>query len=276
MAASLTKNELVASKRRVDLIVMNDGGLTLANRGTDFIALGIVFVCGVTSPHYAVAAGTVTNKRRPLVVADDVFTATHGTETFTAVAHGLETGDGPFRVVNSGGALPTGISAGTDYWIIYVDADNFMLATSLADAYAGTEVTISDNGTGTHTIQDTASTARGLDGYFTYEATQAETDFDGSEFSVIIEGTNYERANSGGTYTSVNISSGVTDLWGYAIEGAHTAEDVMRLLAGVLAGKATGFNTGTIAFKSLDGSKTRVTVTTDSTGRLTSTIGDLT
>lgn len=95
-----------------------------------------------------------------LVVADDDFTATHGTETFTANSHGLETGDGPIRLTNAGGALPAGVSAGTDYWVIKVDANDFKLATSLENALEGTNLSITGNGTGTHTLSDTASTKR--------------------------------------------------------------------------------------------------------------------
>ncbi len=95
-----------------------------------------------------------------LVNPDDVFTAEADTEVFTAVAHGLLTGDGPFQVSNGGGALPTGLTAATDYWVIRIDADTFYLATSLANALAGTNLSISDDGTGTQTIADTASTKR--------------------------------------------------------------------------------------------------------------------
>lgn len=95
-----------------------------------------------------------------LVNADDTFTATHATETFTAASHGLRTGDGPFRVSNSGGALPTGLAADTDYWIIRVDANDFKLAETRALAFAGTPVAISANGTGTHTLSDTSTTTR--------------------------------------------------------------------------------------------------------------------
>lgn len=96
----------------------------------------------------------------PLVVADDDFTATHGTEVFTAASHGLQTGDGPVRLTNSGGALPAGLSTGTDYWIIKIDANTFYLAASLEDALENTKVTITDNGTGTHTLSDVATTSR--------------------------------------------------------------------------------------------------------------------
>lgn len=91
-------------------------------------------------------------RQLPLTNADDTFTASGA--TLTATAHGLLTGDGPFRLTNSGGALPAGLSTGTDYWIIYLGANTFSVATSLANAIAGTAVTTTDAGTGTHTIAD--------------------------------------------------------------------------------------------------------------------------
>lgn len=80
------------------------------------------------------------------------FTADNTTEELTVTGHGLVTGDGIGRLTNSGGALPAGLATATDYWIIKVDADKFKLATSRANAFAGTAVTLTDDGTGTHTI----------------------------------------------------------------------------------------------------------------------------
>lgn len=76
------------------------------------------------------------------------------TDIVTAVAHGLVTGDGPFRVTNSGGALPTGLAALTDYWIVRLTDDTFKLATSYANAVAATPVVvdITATGSGTHTL----------------------------------------------------------------------------------------------------------------------------
>lgn len=63
--------------------------------------------------------------------------------------HGMETGDGPVRVVTSG-VLPTGLAAATDYWVIAIDDDHVALASSLANALAGTEVNITGIGSGDH------------------------------------------------------------------------------------------------------------------------------
>lgn len=68
-------------------------------------------------------------------------------------AHGYTTGL-VGQVTNSGGALPTGISAVTDYYIVVIDANTVKLATSYANALAGTTITCS-GGSGTNTFTPT-------------------------------------------------------------------------------------------------------------------------
>jgi hypothetical protein len=89
------------------------------------VEAGHAYVVNVVGEGVTTTAATATAG-----AANIVFTAANGTEIFTSVAHGLITGDGPVRVVNAGGALPTGLAADTDYWIIKIDADTFYLATS--------------------------------------------------------------------------------------------------------------------------------------------------
>lgn len=84
-------------------------------------------------------------------------------ETFTVDAanndiqisggHTFVTGDGPFRLTTTT-TLPSGLSTGTDYWAVFQpdNAADFNLATSKANALDNSVVTISDAGTGTHTI----------------------------------------------------------------------------------------------------------------------------
>lgn len=94
-----------------------------------------------------------------LVFTGHTFTAANATEIFTIAAHGFVTGDGPFQASTSS-ALPTGLLVSTDYWPIVIDANTFYLATSLANALAGTNLLITTNGTGTQTLTGTASTVR--------------------------------------------------------------------------------------------------------------------
>lgn len=98
-------------------------------------------------------------ERSPLVLADDDVESISG-DTLTLTAHLYLTGDGPFQLTTTG-TLPLGLSLLTDYWIIKrPGANEIRLATSLANANAGTQVTLSSAGTGTITISDTADTLR--------------------------------------------------------------------------------------------------------------------
>jgi hypothetical protein len=74
--------------------------------------------------------------------------ASPGIVTWTA--HGLATGSA-VEFTNSGGGLPTGITSGTTYYVIFIDANTFNLASSSANAYAGTQINFTGSSTGTHT-----------------------------------------------------------------------------------------------------------------------------
>lgn len=74
--------------------------------------------------------------------------------TITIAAHGYATGL-KAALTTSAADLPAGLSA-TDYWVIKVDADTIKLATSAANALAGTAVNITDSGAGTHTLTPAA------------------------------------------------------------------------------------------------------------------------
>lgn len=90
--------------------------------------------------------------------------------TVTETDHGLYTGE--IVTLTTSGTLPTGLSTGTNYYIISVDEDTFKFATSLDNALAGTAVDITAaSGGGTHTV--TASSA--LDGIFEVTRTGANT-----------------------------------------------------------------------------------------------------
>jgi len=52
----------------------------------------------------------------------------------------------------SSGTLPAGLTANVTYFLIYVSATTFKVATTIANANAGTAINITDAGTGTHTI----------------------------------------------------------------------------------------------------------------------------
>ena len=91
---------------------------------------------------------------RPLVTFGDlgfIFTPADvdaSADTITCEDHRFSTGDGPLRVYTTG-TLPAGLAATTNYWAIYVDDNTVKLALSEANALAGTDVDVTDTGTGT-------------------------------------------------------------------------------------------------------------------------------
>lgn len=79
---------------------------------------------------------------------------TAGSDTIVEAAHGMATGDGPYRLSNTGGALPAGLAVDTNYWIIAPTDGTFKLASTKANALALTAVDITAAaGAGTHTLR---------------------------------------------------------------------------------------------------------------------------
>lgn len=83
---------------------------------------------------------------------EEIFTADAGTDVLTVPSNfSLYTG-AVVQASNSGGALPGGLAAATNYYVIRLGATTLKLATSLANAHAGTAIDITSAGTGTHTL----------------------------------------------------------------------------------------------------------------------------
>ncbi|MBY0395015.1 MAG: tail fiber protein [Thermoleophilia bacterium] len=93
----------------------------------------------------------------PVVGTATVTLASPG--VFTRTAHGLFTGQQVYLTTT--GALPTGLAQNTNYWAIRVTADTFRLATSLANALAGTAINTSGSQSGTHTVRRTFGVGNG-------------------------------------------------------------------------------------------------------------------
>lgn len=85
----------------------------------------------------------------------DTFTANAGTDVCTWTS----TANKPYNILTgtrvrltTTTTLPAGLSTATDYYVIKVSDTTFKLATSYANAVAGTAIDITDAGTGTHTV----------------------------------------------------------------------------------------------------------------------------
>jgi len=70
---------------------------------------------------------------------------------FTLSAHGMVSGDVIYLTTT--GALPTGLSANTLYWVTVINSSTFNVSTTFANYSAGTKVTTTGTQSGTHTAR---------------------------------------------------------------------------------------------------------------------------
>ncbi len=83
---------------------------------------------------------------------DSTFTAVAASDVCTAVSNAILTDTGTQVKLTTTDTLPAGLSTSTKYFMVYQSATTFKLATSLANAQAGTIIDITGTGTGTHTV----------------------------------------------------------------------------------------------------------------------------
>ena len=113
--------------------------------------VGSVFP-GEFETNILVSDANICDERVALATDTTTFTAdaTLDAITLPAGVRRPQIGDGVR--VSSDGALPTGLSAGTTYYVITASNETIKLASSAANALIGTAINITDAGTGTHTL----------------------------------------------------------------------------------------------------------------------------
>ena len=84
-------------------------------------------------------------------------------ETITYAAHGLSTGN-KIRYLNGGGASITGLTTGTDYFVIKITNDTFKLATTAPNASSGNAINLTTTGNNSQYFRVTSI----LDNQFRY------------------------------------------------------------------------------------------------------------
>jgi hypothetical protein len=84
-----------------------------------------------------------------------------------------------------------------------------------------------------------------------------------SDVAAAVWGQAAAQYNLAGTMgAKLNAAGAASDPWSVTLEGSYTAADLLRIASAVLAGDASGTNQpGTTVFRSLDGTKDRVTAT---------------
>lgn len=112
-----------------------------------------VGVQGTTNGGYA-ASGNIGEAYRvdtPLFTSSTVTLTIASPCVVTYTNHGLVTGQGVYFTTT--GALPTGLSANTNYYVNVINANTFSLATTAANANAGTLITTTGTQSGAHTCK---------------------------------------------------------------------------------------------------------------------------
>lgn len=163
LSPNTTKGDLEAHNgtNNVRLAVGADGTVLTADAAS---AAGLKWTAPLTNPMSSVGdvivGGTsgATTRLPTSLLGDVAAEAASATVTMTIAtpavvtlsAHGLVTGDKVYLTTT--GALPTGLTASTTYYVIWVSSSTFNLATSYANAVAGTKIATSGSQSGTHTL----------------------------------------------------------------------------------------------------------------------------
>lgn len=131
--------------------VTSSGILIFHIKGTASFPLAIATadLAGQTQGSVVVASKRFESRTAQAINASsETFTADAGTDRLT-VARVYTTGE-KVRLTTTG-TLPAPLAINTNYYVIYVDDTHIRLAVTLAEAYAGAYIDITDAGTGTHT-----------------------------------------------------------------------------------------------------------------------------
>ena len=154
---------------------------------------------------------------------------TVGTDQIAITSHGFLTGM-KITELTTTGTLPTGLSLSTVYYVIKVDDDTIQLATSQANAVAGTQVDITAaSGGGTHTISVATSLAGSV------KLQKCNTPDDNTESEVwfdMIDGEIQGAATASQSFSAAgNLNWSVPDF------GAHKIRAVVTVTSGTVTAR---------------------------------------
>lgn len=147
----------------ISVTLATNGSSVITSTGNDVkaavnafpAAAALVLVSGTQAGVVTALSATALATGRDSEVEED------GADTVRIPAHLMTTGV-KGQLTTTGG-LPTGLSTATDYFTIPTAAGYMKFASSLANAIAGTAVTITGEGTGVHTFTPTALAAAGYE-----------------------------------------------------------------------------------------------------------------
>lgn len=175
--------------------------ITTSNSSADLsctaVFAGVVTAGNVYSKAGAAGTGSITFTRTTTGTASKVNPVDN---TVTITNHGQATGSKGQMTTTS--ALPGGLSTSTDYFIIKVDANTIRFASSLANAVAGTAITLTSSGVGTQTFTPTSASGNTI---------KAQGSLDGVTF-MDIDATNFPALSPASVAVGSSASAVVWDV----------------------------------------------------------------
>jgi len=231
---SLSFNDNVATN--LDDCVMRRGGVGSFRFGNDTSYTNNFFLTASAAATLQLGAADTSASSTVTITI-----ATPGVVTWSS--HGLSTGT-PV-IFSTTGALPTGITAGTTYYVIAVDANTFQIATSWANSMAGTAVNTSGSQSGTQT-----GTRGAIDQMLRVQSASGTTNFPGADFA--IQGSRGTGTGAGGSIIFQVAPAGSSGTAQNAYSTALTINNDARTI--VLAPTRTDYGTigcGTDNYRSI-------------------------
>ena len=145
-------NNKTAAISGVDALTDSAGGSWVPAGSVQMYAMNTAPTGWLLCDGTAVSRTTYANLFAAIVPSKGTVTITIATPgVVTLASHGFQTGD--MIYLTTTGALPTGLSQNTIYYVINVTSSTFRLATSAANAAAGTAINTSGSQSGTHTLR---------------------------------------------------------------------------------------------------------------------------
>ena len=145
-------NNKTAAISGVDALTDSAGGSWVPAGSVQMYAMNTAPTGWLLCDGSAVSRTTYANLFAAIVPSKGTVTITIATPgVVTLASDGFQTGD--MIYLTTTGALPTGLSQNTIYYVINVTTSTFRLATSAANAAAGTAINTSGSQSGTHTLR---------------------------------------------------------------------------------------------------------------------------
>ena len=145
-------NNKTAAISGVDTLTDSVGGSWVPAGAVQMYAMNTAPTGWLLCDGTAVSRTTYANLFAAIVPSKGTVTITIATPgVVTLASHGFQTGD--MIYLTTTGALPTGLSQNTIYYVINVTSSTFRLAISAANAAAGTAINTSGTQSGTHTLR---------------------------------------------------------------------------------------------------------------------------